>query len=94
MDDATSAKILFGRRVSELRQMQGLSINRLALMCGMNNTYLGWVERGTVNISIQTQAKIASALGVEIWELFAPAETAEAVARMREAGPHRPTALP
>ena len=73
------AKSTFGRRVRELRESQGLSINRFAMICGMNNTYVGWVENGDVNISIKTQAKIASALGVEVWELFAPAELVEMV---------------
>lgn len=62
-----------------MREAQGLSINRLALVCGMNNTYLGWVEKGQVNISIKTQAKIASALDVQVWELFASAEVVDIV---------------
>lgn len=79
MDDIDRVKKTFGRRVEELRKSQHLSINRLAAMCGMNNTYLGWVERGEVNISLKTQAKIASALDVEIWELFVAGDVADYV---------------
>lgn len=43
-------------------------------MCGMNNTYLGWVERGEANITISTLEKIADRLGVEAWELLVPHE--------------------
>lgn len=81
MDDAMRAKSMFGRRVRELRSAQGLSINRLATICGMNNTYLGWIERGEVNVTIKVVAKLASALGVDVWELFAPAETVDRAKR-------------
>lgn len=60
----------FGQRVKERREEQGLSQRKLALMIGMDNTYLGRIEAGRCNLSIDTMSRIASALGVEIRELF------------------------
>lgn len=68
------AKITFGKRVKELRCRQGLSINRLAQIVGMNNSNLSKIERGEVDVMISTIARVASALGVEMCELLTPDE--------------------
>ena len=68
--DSHKDRLVFGSRMRELRKRQGLSQRRLALMLGMDNTYLGRIEAGRCNISIDTMSRIASALGVEIRELF------------------------
>ena len=60
----------FGQRVRECREEQSLSQRKLALMIGMDNTYLGRIEAGRCNLSIDTMSRIASALDVEIRELF------------------------
>lgn len=39
-------------------------------MICMDNTYLGRIEAGRCNLSIDTMSRIASALDVEIRELF------------------------
>ncbi|MDP2997103.1 MAG: helix-turn-helix transcriptional regulator [Bryobacterales bacterium] len=67
-DDATKAA--FGQRVRELRAKKGLSQEALALVCDLDRTYVGGVERGERNISLLNIRKIADALGVEVRELF------------------------
>jgi transcriptional regulator with XRE-family HTH domain len=54
----------FGARVRAIRKENGLSQETLALMCELDRTYIGGVERGERNISLINMHKIARALGV------------------------------
>jgi transcriptional regulator with XRE-family HTH domain len=60
----------FGERVRELRKQKGLSQEALALVCDLDRTYIGGVERGERNISLVNIYKIAEALGVKASELL------------------------
>ena len=60
----------FGERVRELRKSKNLSQESLALVCGLDRTYIGGVERGERNISLLNIHKIAIALNVHPKELF------------------------
>lgn len=60
----------FGERVRRLRKAKGLSQETLALVCDLDRTYIGGVERGERNISLVNIHKIADALGVSARELF------------------------
>jgi len=60
----------FGVRIRALRQQQGLSQEALALHAALDRTYVGGVERGERNISLQNVAKLAKALGVTLDHLF------------------------
>jgi transcriptional regulator with XRE-family HTH domain len=63
-------RILFGKRVAELRKREGISQESLALESGLARSYLGGVERGQRNIALLNITKLAVALGVPISELF------------------------
>ena len=70
-DEADEAiKEAFGRRVRELRKEQGLSQEALALVCDLDRTYIGGIERGERNVSLINIEKITVALGVPVRELF------------------------
>lgn len=56
--------------VKRLRLRAGLSQEELARRCGVHRTYLGAVERGERNITLQVLAKIAGALTVDPVELI------------------------
>lgn len=60
----------FGARVRELRRAQGLSQETLALICELDRTYIGGVERGERNISLINIHKISGALNVSVRDLF------------------------
>ena len=56
------AVVAFGQRVRARRQHRGLSQERLADAAGMHRTYIGLVERGEVNPTLETILAIAKAL--------------------------------
>lgn len=72
MDDARGRKIKrrFGERVRQLRKQKGLSQEALALICELDRTYIGGVERGERNISLINIYKIAAAFGVPAKDLL------------------------
>lgn len=52
-----------GACVRRLRETQGISQEELAGRCGLHRTYLGSVERGERNLSLDNIVRIAKALG-------------------------------
>lgn len=62
---------LFGKRVRELRQEQGLSQEALAFKAGIDRTYMTSIENGKRNVSIQNIEKVITALEITIKEFFA-----------------------
>lgn len=60
----------FGLRVRDLRKKQGYSQEGFADECGLHRTYIGAVERGEKNISLDNIAKIAATLKIKIEVLF------------------------
>ncbi len=67
---AESARELLARRIRELRAEKGWSQEDLAEACGLHRTYVGDVERGERNVSVDNIEKIAKALGVSVGSLF------------------------
>jgi transcriptional regulator with XRE-family HTH domain len=63
-------RISFGKRVRELRKMKGFSQESLADAAGLHRTYVGSIERGEQNISLDNIEKIAKALKVKAATLF------------------------
>ena len=63
------AKIL-GQRIRHYRTEQGLSQEKLAEHSGCHATYIGQLERGEKNATIESIEKISSALGVSLSKLF------------------------
>jgi transcriptional regulator with XRE-family HTH domain len=57
-------KKLVGMRIRELRLARGISQEALADEAGVHRTYMGSVERGERNISLENIVKIARALKV------------------------------
>lgn len=57
-------------KIQQLRKKRGLTQEKLALNSGLNRAYTGYIERGERKPSVETLAKIAKALKVELHELF------------------------
>lgn len=60
----------FGGHLRSLRRKKRLSQEALALVCDLDRTYIGSVERGERNISLVNIHKIARALGVSPKDLM------------------------
>ena len=65
-----------GRTVRRLRTEAGFSQERFADACGLHRTYIGAVERGETNISLDNIELIARTLRLPVSRLFADAEAA------------------
>jgi transcriptional regulator with XRE-family HTH domain len=65
-------RIRFGARVRQLRNDRGWSQEGLADKAGLHRTYIGSVERGEQNISLENIEKLAATLEVSLAELFSP----------------------
>ncbi len=63
------AKIL-GQRIRNYRLAKGLSQEKLAELSGCHPTYIGQIERGEKNATIESIEKIALALNVSLSKLF------------------------
>jgi transcriptional regulator with XRE-family HTH domain len=63
-------KKLVGIRIRELRLAKGISQEALADEAGVHRTYMGSVERGERNISLENIVRIAKALRVRPHELL------------------------
>lgn len=55
-----------GKRVAEIRQNKGLSIRKLAELCGVTASNITKIEHGRYNVSIDILGKICNALGCKI----------------------------
>ena len=64
----------FRERVRRLRLERGWTQDRLAELAKRHWTYIGGIERGERNVTIQVAADIAKALGVSVADLFAETE--------------------
>lgn len=63
-----------GRAVRRLRSDAGYSQERFADACHVHRTYIGSVERGETNISLDNIELIARTLGLTVARLFTEAE--------------------
>lgn len=59
-----------GKRIRQLRLKKGWTQEQLAERTNRHWTYIGGIERGERNVTLQVIADIARALGVEIQALF------------------------
>ncbi len=66
----TEYKGLFGNRVRERRLALGLTQQELADRAGLHRSYIGQIELGRRNVTLDSAAKIAKALQVEITSLL------------------------
>ncbi|WP_312938373.1 helix-turn-helix domain-containing protein [Stutzerimonas nitrititolerans] len=60
----TLAKAL-GERIRKQRKACGISQDALALACSIDRSYMGRIERGEVNITVEKLYRIASELACD-----------------------------
>ena len=59
-----------GERIKELRKSADLTQEELGEKAELSYKYIGEVERGQVNVSLDSIVRIADALGVKIGDIF------------------------
>lgn len=67
---ANENKILLGRRIRALRSMKGWTQEELGQKADINYKFIGEIERGRQNPSLNVLYKIAKAMEVDLPELF------------------------
>lgn len=67
---AASLQLILARNLRRLRSEQGLSQEAFAHKSGIHRTYIGGIERGERNVTLQTLARIADALRVDPADLL------------------------
>lgn len=60
----------FGDKVREERLIKKMSQEQLADLAGVHRTYIGMIERGEKNITLENIEKISSGLGLKIKNLM------------------------
>ncbi|NOH19474.1 helix-turn-helix domain-containing protein [Vibrio cyclitrophicus] len=60
----------FGKKLREIRKLKGISQDKLALIAGIDRSYMGRIERGEVNITLEKVYELAEALECNITELL------------------------
>ncbi|RKG42504.1 MULTISPECIES: helix-turn-helix domain-containing protein [Acinetobacter] len=62
--------VSFGLKVREQRKLKKLSQERLALLCNIDRSYMGRIERGEVNITLEKLYELAEALELKAKDLL------------------------
>lgn len=65
-----------GQRIRNYRNQLGLSQEKLAELSGCHPTYIGQIERGEKNATLESIEKISSALSVPLSKLFEKLDSA------------------
>jgi transcriptional regulator with XRE-family HTH domain len=59
-----------GERIRKLRDNKGWSQEEFADSCEINRSYMGRIERGELNLTLDTLRKVAKGLGVSVSALL------------------------
>jgi transcriptional regulator with XRE-family HTH domain len=68
---STTARARLAANLRAARAQLGISQERLAELAGLHRTYVGGIERGERNVSVDNIEKLAGALRLDIADLFA-----------------------
>lgn len=66
-----------GKRIRELREMRGLTVNRLANMAGLSQSFLREIELGNKTPTVETLSYFCDALEISLAEFFSGEEKSE-----------------
>jgi len=69
-DIKRNTRNVLGERIRELRKSAGITQEELGEKAELSYKFIGELERGQVNVSLDSIARIAEALGVKIGDLF------------------------
>jgi len=81
-----NARQILGWNLRTLRVANGLSQERLALEAGIDRSYVGRVERGSENVTLNRLESLAAVLGVSVADLLTAPNTTEGAPPRLKAG--------
>jgi len=61
---------VIGQLIRNRRTQKSITQEALALQCGIDRSYMGRIERGEVNLTVEKLYEIASALEINAKELL------------------------
>lgn len=72
MPDESKSELVkrIGERIRRLRKEKSLSQEQLAELSGLHTNYVGQVERGEKNLTLETLEKMVLGLNISLEELF------------------------
>ena len=70
MSRKRNVRQIFGQNLRRKREILGISQEDLAEKAGLHRTYIGSVERGERNVSIDNMERLAVAVGSNIEQLL------------------------
>ena len=62
--------VSFGLKIREQRKLKKISQEKLALLCNIDRSYMGRIERGEVNLTIEKIYELAKALEIQAKDLL------------------------
>ena len=69
----TASSEAVGRAIRDARKAAGYTQEAFAHAAGLDRSYMGAIERGEFNLTLETLLKVAAALGMTASELLARA---------------------
>lgn len=60
----------FGLNVRRVRKSRNVSQDQLALKAGIDRSYMGRIERGQVNVTVEKAYRLAEALECDVHDLM------------------------
>jgi transcriptional regulator with XRE-family HTH domain len=79
-----AVQVELGERLRAIRQLRRKTLREVAAVAGVSESFLSQLERGRTNSTIATLQRLATALGIEVSDLFSTGEPRPRVLR-REA---------
>ncbi|KHL91177.1 MULTISPECIES: helix-turn-helix domain-containing protein [unclassified Paenibacillus] len=97
MPDESKSELVqrIGERIRRVRKEINLSQEQLAERSGLHTNYVGQVERGEKNLTLETLEKVVGGLGISLEELFryiGPMKQKDAISQIVELLIERPSA--
>lgn len=63
-------RVFLGKNLRAYREKKSLSQEQLGKLAGVHRTYVGMVERGEKNITLQNMLRFAGALKIQVRDLI------------------------
>jgi len=60
----------FGEKLHAIRKKKGLSYRKLDSLCNLDHSYISKIEKGEVNVTLETVLELAKGLEIHPKELF------------------------